>query len=80
MPQIRRELSLYRNGKMVGTYTVYQDNRSVNNSGVITHPPNQPFIYLYLNQHLAFTADGRYLSWAYETPQGITIYAFRIQQ
>ncbi|MHB0939056.1 MAG: hypothetical protein ACYDCO_21750 [Armatimonadota bacterium] len=64
--QTTRVLTLYREDKPAGTFRV---------------PLLQEVMFSKVNhlcnEHLAFSADGKYLSWVIETKQGVKLYVFR---
>jgi hypothetical protein len=60
VPREARVLTLYRDKKVVGTFTV----------SLKVH------ILRYYREHLAFTKDGKYLSWVIDTGRGPQVYAF----
>ncbi|OPZ85112.1 MAG: hypothetical protein BWY76_01548 [bacterium ADurb.Bin429] len=59
-----RVLTLTRDGKRVGTYTARMGKPMTNR------------LALY-QEHLAFTEDGRHLSWVLESARGVEVYVFR---
>ncbi|MHB0939427.1 MAG: hypothetical protein ACYC6A_23785 [Armatimonadota bacterium] len=57
----RWQLALYHRGRLVGRYHVVL-------------PPSQPDTYF--EEHLAFTADGKYLAWVIDYDDGHNLYVF----
>lgn len=64
----RRVLTLYREGKPAGSFSV----------DLI---PDEMFskVNHFSNEHIAFSADGKHLAWVVETKQGVTLHVFRTE-
>ena len=62
----RRVLTLYREGKPAGSFSVELLPEMM--FSTVNH---------FSNEHLAFSGDGMYLSWVIETKQGVKLYVFR---
>lgn len=64
LPVEARRLTLYRNGRRVGSFTVR------------LKPGARPHFSVHYPEHLAFSADGRYLSWVIDAGVGKQMYVF----
>jgi len=89
----RRRLTLYRDGRLIGRYTIPLDPQAVLSestpTGILTGPPKpvalpkgfvmqQVILSTIAREHLAFTKDGNRLAWVVETAKGKTIYVFKV--
>jgi len=80
IPHTGRRLTLYRDGRRLGTFVIRLDPKSPLK---MIDPSRTGHFYpktVLTSEHLAFTGDGRYLSWVVETAKGKTIYVFRVPQ
>jgi hypothetical protein len=76
LPRETRILTLYREGKSIGTFTARLDPLpSLRRSMAASRYPVEADAPA---EHLAFTGDGRHLSWVRETPKETMEYAFPI--
>ncbi|MHB9132067.1 MAG: hypothetical protein ACYDBB_13415 [Armatimonadota bacterium] len=78
IPSQTRRLTLYRQGRKVGSFSIY------------LKPSFQMPVYTAKNtirlvtvqndvrEHIAFTKDGKYLSWVIDKGDGLQVYAFRV--
>ena len=73
LPFERRRLTLYRNGKKVGTYSVNLKPSGAKYPAMFSTPVPQYF------EHIAFSRDGKYLAWCIDAGWGWLELVFKVQ-
>lgn len=74
VPREMRRLTLYWQGRRIGSRSVVLDNSFIK----IYFRGTSHAKPICTREHLAFTGDGKYLSWTIETTKDTTVYALRI--
>lgn len=89
IPREARRLTLYRDNRRLGSYLIHTKpkppppspprlSRPIRGSGIVSLGPSfQPTPQTSNHEHLAFTKDGKYLSWAIDDGTGVRLFVFR---
>ena len=81
VPRETRRLTLYRNHRRVGSFLLRTQPKPPPPTALPTPPAaaTRPWLSRTDNhEHLAFTADGQYLSWAIDDGTGVRLFVFKV--